>query len=361
MRRKLKYLMPLMMACSMALFSCSDWTDTESLNIHTPTMEELNPELYAQYLESLNNFKASDHKVVIVSVNNVSTVTTSRSQHLTDMPDSLDYICLNNTMEVNQANISEMKEVRRLGTKVLGLVDFDAIESTWKKILEDEAANAVPNPESDDTENGENGEEAVDDATRFIEYCKNEVAKQISACSSLDVDGLLVNFTGFDLNSLVEENEIDAEKARQGAIFDAVINWRDANISKEIIFKGSPQNVINKSLLAGCKYIVINAHRAKNQYEMSYSILMASAKDVPTDRFVIGVTTPYLTNSGSYNGELGDGSSAIIGAAQWAVSQTPDYTKAGISIDAAEKDYYNVSNVYPNIKEAISILSPTVK
>ena len=36
-------------------------------------------------------------------------------------------------MEVNQANISEMKEVRRLGTKVLGLVDFDAIESAMEK------------------------------------------------------------------------------------------------------------------------------------------------------------------------------------------------------------------------------------
>ena len=229
MRRKIKYLMPVMLACSMMQFSCSDWTDPESINIHTPSMEEQNPELYAQYLESLNNFKATDHQVVIVSVNNVSTVTTSRSQHLTDMPDSLDYICLNNTMEVNQANISEMKEVRRLGTKVLGLVDFDAIESAW------------------------------------------------------------------------------------------------------------------------------------NQYEMSYLILMASAKNVPTDRFIMGVTTPYLTNSGSYNGELGDGSSAIIGAAQWAVAKTPDYTKAGISIDAAEKDYFNASNVYPTLKEAISILSPTVK
>ena len=81
---------------------------------------------------------------------------------------------------------------------------------------------------------------------------------------------------------------------------------------------------------------------------VSYThLLMASAKNVPTDRFIMGVTTPYLTNSGSYNGELGDGSSAIIGAAQWAVAKTPDYTKAGISIDAAEKDYFNASNVYP--------------
>ena len=70
MRRKIKYLMPVMLACSMMQFSCSDWTDPESINIHTPSMEEQNPELYAQYLESLNNFKATDHQVVIVSVNN---------------------------------------------------------------------------------------------------------------------------------------------------------------------------------------------------------------------------------------------------------------------------------------------------
>lgn len=58
-------------------------------------------------------------------------------------------------------------------------------------------------------------------ATRFIEYCKSEVAKQIAASNALDVDGIVVNYTGFDLNSLVEENEIAAETARQGAFFDA--------------------------------------------------------------------------------------------------------------------------------------------
>lgn len=93
-----------------------------------------------------------------------------------------------------------------------------------------------------------------------------------------------------------------------------VANWKVANTNKDLLFKGYPQNVIGKSLLSDCKYIIVNAHGAKNQYEMSYLILMASAKNVPTDRFIMGVTTPYLTNSGSYNGELGDGSSAIIGS-----------------------------------------------
>lgn len=142
-----------------------------------------------------------------------------------------------------------------------------------EKILEEEAANAVPNPESDETENGEEGEETVDDATRFIEYCKSEVTKQIAASNALDVDGIVVNYTGFDLNSLVEENEIAAETARQGAFFDAVANWKVANTNKDLLFKGYPQNVIGKSLFSDCKYIIVNAHGAKTNTRclISYS------------------------------------------------------------------------------------------
>lgn len=348
-----KVLIPALVT-ALSFASCDDWTETESLNIHTPSIEEQNPELYNQYVKSLNAYKASDHQVVIVSVDNVSTAPASRNQHLTNLPDSIDYICLNNTSKVSEANNSEIGEVRKLGTKVLGLVNFDAIESAWKTILEEEA-NTEASPKD------ESGEEPVDNATRFIEYCKSEVAKQITASQALGVDGIMVNFTGFDLNALVEESKIAAETARQGAFFDAVTGWKTANADKILLFKGLPQNVMNKDMLSDCKFIIVNGHSAKNQYEMSYLILMALAKNVPTDRFVMGVTTPYLTNSGALNGELGDGSSAIIGAAQWAVSKTPDYTKAGILIDAAEKDYFNINKIYPNIREAINLLSPTVK
>lgn len=352
MRRTYKHILPAMLACSAILFSCSDWTDTESLDIHIPTIEEQNPELYARYVQSLNEYKASEHKVVIASVNNLSTMPSSRSQRLVDMPDSLDYICLNNILAVNEMNVSEMNEVRKLGTKVLGLIDFDTMESAWKAIL-DEEANAATN--GDDTE----GEEPADNEARFIEYCQSEVAKRISAGNALGVDGFIANFTGFDLNVLLEEG-IAAETARQAAFFDGIANWK-ASSNKTLMFKGVPQNVINKTLLSDCQYIILSAHSAKNLSQMSYLALMASVTGVPTDRFVIGVTTPYTTPSSTVNGELTGGASAIVGAAQWAIAGTADFTKAGISIDNAEKDYYNVSKIYTNIREAINVLSPTVK
>lgn len=355
MKRILKYSLSAatMVACALIYSSCSDWTEQESLDIHTPTIEEQNPELYAQYIESLNEYKASEHLVMIASVNNLPTLPSARNQHLTNLPDSIDYICLNNILEVNEVNVAEMEDVRKKGTKVLGLADFDAIAASWKAILDKEKEEAA-NAEGDE-------EVTVDDATRFIEYCKAETAKLIAAANDLGVDGIEMNYTGFDLKALVGEEEIAAESARQGAFFDAVVSWKAANTDKLLIFKGAPQNVMQKDLLTDCKYIIINAHGAKNQSEMSYLVWMASIDGVPTDRFVMGVTTPYVIADGSFNGLLIDGSSAILTAAQWAVPGEATYVKAGISVDAAEQDYFNAAYVYPNIREAINIMNPTVK
>lgn len=352
---KSKVMIPALVAL-LSFTSCDDWTDTESLNIHTPTIEEQNPELYAQYVQSINDFKTTRHLVTIASINNLGSVPIARNQHLNNLPDSIDYLCLNRTAAVSEANLAEMAEVRKLGTKILGLVDFDAIETAWETILAEEAANA-----SAEANTGEGEEEVVDNTVRFIEYCKSETDKQIAASNALGVDGIVVNYTGSDLNALNTEEEIAAETSRQAAFFDAVATWKTTNADKSLIFKGAPQNVVQKAILDNCKYIIVSAHGAKNQEEMSYHVLMASIQGVPTDWFIIGVTTPYLTNAGTYNGHLGDGSSAIMGAAQWAIATSAAYTKAGISIDAAEQDYFNVSKIYPNIRGAINCMNPSVK
>ena len=142
--------------------------------------------------------------------------------------------------------------------------------------------------------------------------------------------------------------------------WNLLTEWKAAHAGKEIVFKGSPQNVIGKEILVESKYIIVNAHSAKNLYEMSYLVLMASAKGVPTDRFIIGVTTPYLSNMGDQYGMV-NGRSAIVAAAEWTLQEVPDYIKAGISVDGVEQDYFNPTKIYPNVREAINILSPTAK
>lgn len=69
--------------------------EVESLDIHTPSLEEQNPQLYEDYLKDLNAFKASDHHVLFVSFSNVANPV-KQGERLTALPDSVDYISLNN-------------------------------------------------------------------------------------------------------------------------------------------------------------------------------------------------------------------------------------------------------------------------
>ena len=56
MKNNLKYRLSalLFLASALTITSCSDWTDVESLQLNTPTFEEQNPQLNADYLKDLN-------------------------------------------------------------------------------------------------------------------------------------------------------------------------------------------------------------------------------------------------------------------------------------------------------------------
>lgn len=333
-----------------SLTACDEWTDTESLDIVTPSIESQNPELYAQYVKALCAYKASDHSIVMALVNNPATTPSSRSEHLTSVPDSVDYIVLNNVLEVSATHRQEIAQVHAYATKVLALVSFDNILDNWKANLAIESAkegySATPDEE----------------AAQFVSYCSQQTAALLKAADGIEgIDGIVAAFTGYDLNSLATGEQQAAEQARQQAFTSAIAQWKAANADKALAFKGMPQNLIDRAWLNDCKYILLDGQGTKNQYEMNYLSIMASVDGVPTDRFVLCTTTPYKTASGSWNGQLSDGTSAIVGAAKWAIAPETNFAKAGIAIDNAEMDYYNIQRIYPNIRAALQILAPTVK
>ena len=88
-------------------------------------------------------------------------------------------------------------------------------------------------------------------------------------------------------------------------------------------------------------------------------------ENIPSDRFVIGVTTVSLTDPNATDGTFidtddnGNPLTAITGAAYWVSQITSGFTKAGICISNAQNDYYNIKFVYPNIRKAISIMNPS--
>ena len=60
--------------------------------------------------------KPSDHHVLFVSFSNVANPV-KQGERLTALPDSVDYISLNNPSEIGAGLLEEMNEVRRKGTK----------------------------------------------------------------------------------------------------------------------------------------------------------------------------------------------------------------------------------------------------
>ena len=134
MKRNIKkFLFPAVAVAVLSFAACSDWTETESLDINYPTLEEQNPELYKQYLKALRDYKAGEHKVVLVSMDNTTSAPAQRNEHLTTMPDSVDIICLMNPDNLHPTLAGEFAKVREKGTRVIYNIDYNAIEKLWEK------------------------------------------------------------------------------------------------------------------------------------------------------------------------------------------------------------------------------------
>ncbi len=140
MKHSLKYIIPCLVA-TLSLASCDDWTKVESLDIVDPIIENSNPELYEQYLSNLRQFKATKHKKTYAWFDNSVKNTYSRSQHVSDVPDSVDVISLMSPADIMTTELAEINQVReQKGTRFIYDIDFDAIRADYSTYVEELAA-----------------------------------------------------------------------------------------------------------------------------------------------------------------------------------------------------------------------------
>ena len=101
-------------------------------------------------------------------------------------------------------------------------------------------------------------------------------------------------------------------------------------------------------------------------WQRNWDVLSCKVPEgVPTDRFIIGVTIPSISDPDSDAGYFSDYEdeekkvrlTAVKGAAQWVLVLDKKYTKVGISIVNAQDDYFNSSFIYKNIRGAIGIMN----
>lgn len=342
------------MAASFSLSSCEDWTEVESLDIHTPSLEEQNPQLYEDYLKDLNEYKAGNHKIVMVSLEN-STDPIKQAERLSVLPDSVDYICLNNPDGLASTELEEIEKVRKKGTKVIYKIDYNVLEVNWKEMQK-------ANPELTE-----------EDA---LAYFSNAVKEQITLVDKYSYDGLLVDYTGSSLVSMVPE-KLEVYKNRQTDLLDMLKNWKSKS-NKSMIFYTNVQYLVpeNLSFTTVCDYIMLKTALSTNGDDMAVKTLLAiqagnDVKDelyeginpIPTDRFIVCVKMPEADDKDKVVGywntvdAAGNKILASQGAAWWCVQSSPDYDRRGVFMMDVQNEYYN--NTYASVRDVINIMNPS--
>lgn len=325
---------------ALAAVSCNKWTSQEPVGFKYTTLEEKNPALYQQYLESVRAYRASDHKVTIARVDNIATTPVGRADHLNALPDSVDFIVLNSPV-VSEAVLAEAKTL--LETKVqktLLSIDYTAIDKAYQLYVEDFE--------------GEEGEEPISEE----EFIGDAVKEFLTVFEKTQLEGILASYNGKNPASLTSADST-VVKSLQSAFFAPIVA-RIASTGKTFFFEGIARNLIlDEDVLGLAKYIIVPVESKTSALAIDNAVLNTLAPQVPADKIVAGVTALDVTDKQATDGLFSGESSAAVGAAYWAATPSADYTKCGICVNHAQFDYYHIGADYCEIRKAISVMNPS--
>lgn len=338
MKHSLKYIIPCLVA-TLSLASCDDWTKVESLDIIDPIIENSNPELYEQYLSNLRQFKATKHKKTYAWFDNSVKNTYSRSQHVSDVPDSVDVISLMSPADIMTTELAEINQVReQKGTRFIYDIDFDAIRADYSTYVEELAAT---------------DEEA--EPIAFSDFLLNAFSTQLSYIGRYGFDGICFRFTGKATLHL-SKDELKEYLQQAGIFAGYLADWHRRNAGKMLVFAGKPQNVIDKSIFDDCEMIFVSEGLDATNVDMfTYYLTLASQEGVPADKLGMMAACTSLDENDIKSGWFNDGTRAIASLGDWAAT----HPVAGIGIYNISSDYFN--NTYSYSRAAIQAISPAVK
>ena len=327
---------------AMALGACSDWTDTEAVDLKEPSIESQNGTLYAAYLENLRSYKQGTHKLVYTWFDNSVKLAASRAQHITDVPDSVDVISMMYPGNLADWELTDIESVRNnKGTKIIYTVDFDAIKAAYNAKLELATETEPVNKD-------------------FVGFMVDSLETALSFVDKYNYDGICVAYTGKSRLHM-RDDELKEYTANETAFINIMQDWHARHSGKMITFYGKPQNLINPALIKDAKSVLIPATSATSTEQFTFIYGMSVADNVPTDRFGLVVSATDLKDVNKTVGYLGDGSLAIDGLARWATSSHSGIAVTVVGIYNVSSDYYNPKQVYSHTRKLISTINPSVK
>lgn len=321
----------LCVAAAVSMTACSDWTEPENVGVKFETVGEANPELYAKYLAGLRSYRATQHPLAYAWFAN-QPVFNSQAHHVSALPDSLDVAVLSNPLQLNQATVDEMNQLRSdKGMQFAAPLDFAAIKKAWTAIKE--------------TETPENP------APEWTKYLGDKVNEVLAVASSFD--RLVVMYDGRVAANIPAADRAEL-KAEEEAFFTPVNQWL-ASSGKAMDFVGVPSNLLDPKVIEKANVIFLSeTANATNVDEFDFLVRRNSVAGVPTDRFAVMAAVPVLDPTQAAVGYWGD-KLASHEAARWAAANG----MKGLGLQNISDDYYTPHFTYPVTRTAIQVLNPS--
>ena len=325
-----KSIFPAIVGLVMMTASCSDWTEMENKDYYRPSIEEENPAGYEKYLEGLRAFKATEHKVMILTMEGTANYPVTQARLPMAMPDSADYICIKNATELHEVVVADIKDVReKKGTKVLSYIDNAITDDAWIVYSNGKVDAGEPAP-------------TVEERKAFY---KENAAKQLASYDKYGFDGVMVSFVG---------SYFGDDGASEKGFMEAVREWSDSHPEHLMFMRGNFNLVTDKELRSKSKYFVIVMGGASGaaSYKSQLRNLLRSVDE--KDRNIFEIMVPEKP------GEEQVGDSPIEAAKiifSDEVANYEPYKTIGLCVSNADDDYFTADESFANIRPAINFLN----
>ena len=282
--------------------SCSDWTETETIDNTVLKPWEQDPALWADYTAALREYKASAHYLSYARLHNSPSPASSEQDFMRCLPDSLDIVSLTNADHFSAYDAEDMATMREKGTRVLYQVDYAARKAEFS------------------------GEAAL----------KTYLDGVIAAVAANGMDGY--SFTADPLDAAATASIVATLSAAKG----------DGQL---LVLEGNPLSVAAADR-AKLDFVVLDTETAENTTGVQLQVLNATG--------YAGIAADRLLLAAEIDKPLQDADrteyAAVERMAQCVVEFGP---LAGFAAYNIAGDYYHAEMNYSTIRQSIQTLNPS--
>ena len=282
--------------------SCSDWTETESIDNTVLKPWEQDPALWADYTAALREYKASAHYLSYVRLYNSPAPASSEQDFMRCLPDSLDIVTLTNADNFSAYDAEDMATMREKGTRVLYQVDYAARKSDFA------------------------------DAAALASYLEGVIA----AVRTHGLDGY--SFTADPLDAAATASIVATLSATKA----------DGQL---LVFEGNPLSVAAADR-AKLDFVVLDTEKAENTTSVQLQVLNATGyAGIPADKLLLAA---------EIDAPLQDADRTEYAAVERMAGCVVEYGPlAGFAAYKIAGDYYHADRNYNTIRQAIQTLNPS--